>query len=256
MDDRPPFFDTQASANGRQPITANSLPPTGSCPESESLPLYLNNQLTPAERAAVEAWLARDPAAQAELAFYRQLKREMQQRPWLAAPPHLAREIVAQATAVPFWQSVRRPSLANWFYRGAGAALILLCLLLLWSLVQPGLALEWTVSGHPPEAFRVYRAPLGGGSPTLLGEIPVQPGAAAYRYVDNWLLPGAEYRYWVEAVNGGLVQSERVVGRSWELLPYQLALLLASLVMGYSLVLWLPVVADRWAGYGRREATV
>jgi len=46
-----------------------------------------------------------------------------------------------------------------------------------------------------------------------------------------------------------------VVGRSWELLPYQLALLLASLVMGYSLILWLPVVADWWAGHGRRAAT-
>jgi hypothetical protein len=255
MDDRPPIFDTQASANGRQPVTANSLPPAGTFLESESLPLYLNNQLTPAEREVVEAWLARDPAAQAELAFYRRLRRELQQRPRLAAPPHLAREIVAQATAVPFWQSVWQRSLADWFYRGAGAALSLLCLLLLWSLVQPGLALEWTVSGQPPEAFRVYRAPLGGGSPTLLSEIPVQPGTAAYRYVDNWLLPGGEYRYWVEAVNGGLVQSERVVGRSWELLPYQLALLLASLVMGYSLVLWLPVVADWWAGHGRRAAT-
>jgi hypothetical protein len=125
-------------------------------------------------------------------------------------------------------------------------AFSLIALLLLWVVVQPGLALEWTVAGGQPEAFRVYRAPLDGGAPTLLREIPAQADAAAYRYVDYKALPGQAYRYQVEAVNGHLVQSEWMVGRGWELLPYQLALLLVSLAAGYSLAAFIQIAAAHW----------
>jgi anti-sigma factor RsiW len=243
MDDRLPASEP--------PLVDNDSFPAVPRPMLDSLPLYLNNQLAPAERAAVAAWLADDPAAQAELAFYRQLQAGMGQRPLRTPPPALARTIAAQETAAPRWRAARTPAFYAWFYRGVGAAMSLLVLLLLWGLVQPGLALEWTVSGQQPEAFRVYRAPLDGGAPTLLSEIPVQPETAVYRYVDSWLLAGAEYRYWVEAINGDQIQSEWAVGRSWELLPYQLALLLVSLLIGYSLVLLLQAGTDYWVGRGR-----
>jgi hypothetical protein len=221
---------------------------------AETLPLYAANQLAPEQRAQVDAWLAADPAAQAELALWRQLQRGLLHRPAVSAPPDLARMILAQelpAYASTKGRSVgRQPAPSGWRRWGWRVALqgtfSLIALLLLWVVVQPGLALEWTVAGGQPEAFRVYRAPLDGGAPTLLREIPAQADAAAYRYVDYKALPGQAYRYQVEAVNGHLVQSEWMVGRGWELLPYQLALLLVSLAAGYSLAAFIQIAAAHW----------
>jgi hypothetical protein len=215
------------------------------------LPLYVNNTLDPEKRAAVEVWLADNPAAQADLALYRQLRQAGLTRPVPAAPPHLARQIAAAQTGQRLrsgrW-ALPRLQLTDWSIRwaqhGLGVAFSLLALIFLWILVQPGLAVEWTVDGGQSHAFRIYRAPVSGGAATLVAEIAAQPNATAYRYVDSLLLPGQEYRYWVEAVNGGQTQSAAMVANSRDLLPYQLALLLASLIIGYSLTVWLQQLTD------------
>jgi hypothetical protein len=110
----------------------------------------------------------------------------------------------------------------------------LVLLVALWAVVQPGIALQWSVAGTGASAYRVYRAPADTDEFSLLSEIPAQSNAQAYSFTDITSLPGQTYTYVVEAVaaNGQTTLSPLAVGRGLDVLPAQLALILTSLLAG------------------------
>jgi len=119
---------------------------------------------------------------------------------------------------------------------GFGAALLVF--VLLWALVRPGVVLGWTASGELPAAYRVYRSPLSGEMQALVGELAAAPTEDSYRYVDPFVLPLARYTYRVEAVaaDGRSLARQALVVDAAAALPGQLAVLLASLLVGWGAV--------------------
>jgi hypothetical protein len=106
---------------------------------------------------------------------------------------------------------------------------------LLWAAIRPGIALQWNVTNDSVQKFRIYRAVQGETEYRLISELPASGDLRQYSYVDMLMLPWQSYSYVVVGIRegGNLAPSEVVTGRAIEALPGQLALISASLFMGY-----------------------
>ncbi len=130
-----------------------------------------------------------------------------------------------------------------------GVFLALAVLVLSWAVLRPGVVLEWSVESPALEKFRVYRAVQPDAEFDLLEEVAASPSTGSYTFVDDVFLPAQPYVYRVEVVGStGSTYSQVVTGDTLAALLTQLAVLLASLVIGYSGVLLLQVQAAQ----GRR----
>ena len=120
-----------------------------------------------------------------------------------------------------------------------------------WAILQPGIQLEWAVDGGPLTAFRVYRTAVGGAQSDLHGGAPAEPGLQRYTFVDVRVLPAQTYVCRVEAVGaeGQAAASRAITTDAWPALPAQLALLVASLIVGCGAVMLL--LRCQPAGRGR-----
>lgn len=188
-----------------------------------------SNSLPPEERQRVEAWLLEHPQQQAQVEFWGQLRVSLQSRPQLTPGQNVWQGLHQQ---VALHQRQGKRSLIS---AAAGLALATLSLVLLWLTIRPGVMLYWSVSGGDNLTYQVYRAPTGSQEFILLGEVPGSPGVNQYSYLDALFLPGRSYIYRVEGVSpsGTPVVSQRVVSQSTAALPGQMAILLASLLVGY-----------------------
>jgi hypothetical protein len=140
-----------------------------------------------------------------------------------------------------------------------GGVLALAVVLLLWGSIQPGIVLRWSVDNVPLTAFRVYRAAAGSTDFELVQEVPAEPDAQQYTYVDPLLVPGRTYVYRVEGVGPGSksVFSQAVVASAIEALPGQLAILLIGLAGGYVTVFLMPRLGGNGSGrWGLRQLTI
>ncbi len=212
------------------------------------LPWYVNGTLAASERQAVEAWLRGSPEARAELAAVQQVCEAARRQPRHVPSPGVQTMVMARVHE----QAARRSTLpAPWLRWAWGAAMAAATLLVLWLTIQPGVALQWTVNDGPLTAFRVYRAPAGSAEFALLRELPARPEAQQYTYVDTLLAPWQTYVYRVEGISlaGQSILSQAIAGRAWEALPYQLAILVLSLLAGMLAVRLARQVWDNgWAG--------
>jgi len=125
---------------------------------------------------------------------------------------------------------------------------VVVVLIVLWSLFQPGIMLEWSVAGGPLTGFRVYRAPVGSADSGLLGEVPAEAAVQDYAYLDARLWPGQQYVYRVEAVGaeGQAAASQAIRVDGLAALPAQVAILLASVMAGCAVV----ALTSRWRSVG------
>lgn len=64
--------------------------------QRERLSAYLDNEITPQERAEIDAWLASDPSARAELESLRGVSRAIGNLPRVTAGPELADRVISQ----------------------------------------------------------------------------------------------------------------------------------------------------------------
>jgi hypothetical protein len=198
------------------------------------LPWYANHTLSAAERATVETWLKTQPAATAQLTAVDGLRAAISAQPRIAPPPAVRRKLLARL------KTERRAPVrlvrSTWWL---GSAVAVVLLVALWAVVQPGIALQWSVMGSGASAYRVYRAPVDSAEFSLLSEVPVQADTRAYTFTDVTSLPGQTYTYVVEVVanNGQSLASQTVTGRGLEALPAQLALVLTSLAAGVAVML-------------------
>jgi anti-sigma factor RsiW len=215
----------------------------------EWLPWYVNGTLGPAERRAVDEWLAGDPDAQAELAAWQRVRAQAVAQPQAALPAAVRARLMARVrsqTALPQARPAWRPS---WVW-GLGAALIVV--LLLWITVKPGIAVQWSVAQGQAGTFRVYRADAGSTEFVLVGQLAAQPGVRAYTFEDAWLAPWQSYVYRVQAVGqaGAVSSGPAVAGRGLDAFPYQIAILLTGLAAGYVVMAFM----SQWQAYGPRGA--
>ena len=131
-------------------------------------------------------------------------------------------------------RSARRlPGMPRWLPWAGGLALALAAVLVLWAVFQPGIGLQWTVSGSSVTAFRIYRAPMGSDNFQLVREVPARPGAQDYTYVDPVVLPSQTYIYRVEGVSQGQsALSPTLALNGAEAMRMQLLILMTGLVVG------------------------
>jgi len=157
------------------------------------------------------------------------LRYAVKSQPLLMPPEALRKRLMAAVGPQ------RRPALARW---GLGFGMAVLAFVLLWAVVKPGVVLGWTVNGNPPAAYRIYRSPTSGDGRVLVRELEASPVENSYQYVDLFILPAAHYTYAIEGVapDGRTVARQAVAVDSSTVLPGQLAILVASLLVGWGAV--------------------
>lgn len=199
------------------------------------LPWFLNQTLPPAEQEAVGRGLEENPLLRASLHKWQQLQRLVKAQPLQSPPATVKAQLMTRIRAC---NLPHRQVLPLWFVRGWGILLAVTTLLLLWGLLQPGVQLQWNVQAGRAIAFRIYRAPAGSTDFALLYEVTNPPIAPTYRFVDTAIWRGRAYTYRIVAFGpeGARVFSNEVTTDIFTALPGQLAVLLTSLMLGYSAV--------------------
>jgi hypothetical protein len=208
------------------------------------IPWYINGSLSPDEAEEVAYVIKQDDRARIEYEAWK----------------HIHAAVASQEQRVPsavdrqqIMSSLHQPNL----YKGilgqssrnllAGALLTLSILILLWLVVRPGVVLQWSIEKDGMTSYRIYRASQGSSQYEMLKEIPTQANQWRYNFVDTLLVPGRNYIYRVEGIgaDGVSAHSRTVNGRSLDILPSLLVLILASMIVGYGIVIvvqkpWLP----------------
>ena len=201
----------------------------------ELIPLYVSGALSHAERKAVEAWLREHPEATSQLETWKLVQAALKGRQEKSPPEGnlqaIRLRIHATETHISKYGTPR-------FAPVVGVMMAVLVLITLWMSVKPGINLEWSVSGESPKEFLVYRSSGDPDDYRLIREISARQDVEQYRYTDSFLLPGKEYSYRIIGVSydNQLVISD--IGRSSTagILPWLLAILLVSIVVGLSAI--------------------
>jgi hypothetical protein len=219
------------------------------------LPWHVNHKTTPGEHQAAGEAAQHHPV---ELALWQAVQTAVLSQPQLAPSAAVRRQIM---------NLTRQPQLSLWRTRWlpalSGLTLTVLALLMLWNVVRPGIGLQWSVTGELPVAFQVYRAPLGSDRFEFVREIPVQPGARTYTFIDTALWPGQAYQYRVVATSmaaahtgsapvgagptihvSGDSASDTIAAHGAEALPTQLIIVLSSLLLGLTVTYALQQFAE------------
>jgi hypothetical protein len=205
------------------------------------LPWYLNGTLSPSESRTIARWLRKSHGAlpdvgaprQTDLATWREVQRSVRSQPAAFPNPGVWRRIASEISHSPC-----RPLARIGTRLALGTCLALLLLALFWTILQPGVLLEWSARGGTVVAFRIYRAPLGTTDYSFVGQIPADPRPGRYHYVDAKLWPGQRFVYRIDVVGaGGRLAACRILsGNSLVALPAQMAVGAVSLVIGYGVV--------------------
>jgi hypothetical protein len=205
------------------------------------LPWYLNDTLSPEETLAVDEHIHHDTALPSILQEYQSLRNAIINQPLISPSFQIRTNLIEKIRA-----EANRPRSG----RLAWSTTVLLAIavfFLLWSILQPGILLEWTASGGDLSAFRVYRAPQGTTDFELVREISVQSQTNKYRFLDSLLFPGEKYIYIIEGINtsGEATIWETGQGNSLGTLPIQGAIVITSLLMAYSLIILLQNIRNK-----------
>jgi hypothetical protein len=190
---------------------------------ADLLPWYLNHSLSAAEQSVAEDQARHSPQ---RLHIWQGVRLAAMSQPARMPSALVRQRVLAQARGAA--RSGRAP---RWLPVVSGAVVTVLALVFLWSVVRPGIGLQWSVDGAIPIAFRVYRAPAGSNRFEIMREIPARSGIVDYSFVDTALWPGQTYQYRVEAVNADTV-SATIAANGADVLPAQLAIVLSSLLIG------------------------
>lgn len=111
-------------------------------------------------------------------------------------------------------------------------------LIILWSIIRPGIVLQWTIADIQLNDIRIYRTVQGREEFQIIYEARVQNRSNVYTFTDLLILPWQTYTYVLNGYNqdGISIASQQVIGRAVEALPGQLALISASLFTGYLVI--------------------
>ncbi len=197
----------------------------------ELIPWYLNGTLTGAELEAVEYFINNDPEGRAALDEWRRvqywMKRDADKKPPVDAEIRLFDRIRSQS----FEQ------LGIFHPYALGLSMVIL--VLLWTIIRPGITLHWSTLGYHVTTFRIYRSEINSIEYQLIDELPVDSATSEYSYVDLIIWPFEDYIYYVEGMDqaGSVGSSQIVASSALVALPGQLALICGSFFSGYGIIL-------------------
>lgn len=212
------------------------------------LPGYLDRSLSAAEHQAVEQGLQESPSLSQSLRKWQEVQVLIKGQALHQPSPAAQERLMARVRACNLPQRNATPV---WFTRAWGAALAVTTLLLLWAVLQPGIQLQWSVNQGHAAAFHIYRAPAGSADFALLYKSTNLPAAREYRFVDTALWRGQAYAYRIVALGPEEQRlfSNEVITDVYTALPGQLAVILTSIIIGYSAVTFI----ERWPVPPRRH---
>ncbi len=211
------------------------------------LPWYVNKTLTPPEHQRVEQGLKDHPDLNQTLREWHIVQTVVKGQPLQEPGTAVHERLMARVRAQNLPQ---RNATTLWFTRAWGLALAITALLFLWLLLRPGIQLQWSVHQGQVTAFAIYRAPAGSDDFALLHQSTNPPVAREYRYVDTSLWNGRAHAYRIVALGptGQQLFSNEVMAGAHTALPGQLAVVLTSIIVGYSAVM----LIERWPTPPRR----
>ena len=207
------------------------------------LPWYVNGTLSAREMRVVDQYLRQNPSAMRDVDIYRQYRLRMKSWEQYQPPSRLSADTLRRARTP-------RTTRASWLHPYAwGAALTIL--ILLWSVVRPGVVLEWDGAREDVSVFYIYRT-AEDGEFRRIGTVPVSAETQKYTYVDTMLFPWESYTYVVQGVQGESVRalSGSVERDALAVLPVQLMLVALSVMLGYGLAGLLRRFPERVGGMG------
>ena len=197
----------------------------------ELIPWYLNGTLTGAELEAVENFVLHDPQGKAALAKYQRLRLLFRPEDLKHPPDGVEERLFDRIRS----QSSEQLGILHPYALG----LSMVILVLLWVIIRPGVILNWRVAGGEVTSFKVYRANADGSKLLMLDEVPAEEVMTQYSYVDLFAWPFKAYVYSVEGMNRSTSLGTSIVTTSPAMiaLPGQVALICASFISGYGLIL-------------------
>lgn len=197
----------------------------------ELIPWYLNGTLKGKELEDVVDFILNDPEGRAALAEWRQVQHVIHTEERRAPPTRVEVRIFDRIRSQSFTQ------LGIFHPYAIGLSLVVLALL--WAIFRPGVILQWRILDDQITSFRIYRSEADGSKYQLLDEIPVNSPAPCCSYIDLFIWPLKEYIYYVEGVKvvestgiGQIITNSALIA-----LPGQIALISASFIVGYGIVL-------------------
>ena len=197
----------------------------------ELIPWYLNGTLTGDELEEVEYFIKNDSEGRAALNEWRRvqywMKRNAEKKPPVEAEIRLFDRIRSQS----FEQ------LGIFHPYALGLSMVIL--VLLWTIIRPGITLHWSTLGYQVTTFRIYRSEIHIKEYQLIDELPVDSATSEYAYVDLFIWPFEDYIYYVEGMDktGSMGSSQVIISSALVALPGQLALICGSFISGYGIIL-------------------
>jgi hypothetical protein len=202
------------------------------------IPWYFNGSLSEKERQKVDNELANDPILRETMADWKRLGwfvgHQTNLQPSEDLEDVLLRRVNAQSRNTYFYAHI---------YAIFMAAAILL---VLWAVFRPGISLQWSAYGDRVDSFRIYRSINDSSNYELIYETSAGKTDTHYSYVDTFLIPWSSYSYVVGGIKSGeeFALSEKVSSRAISVLPGQLALIITSLILGYTFTWMIKIKAS------------
>lgn len=197
----------------------------------ELIPWYLNGTLKATEQKELEKFVHNDPVGRAALAEWQRVQLLMQQDAVKLPPEGIEARLIDRIRS----RSSEQLGILHPYALG----LSFVILALLWAIIRPGVILNWRVTGSEVTSFRIFRSEADGSKYQMLDEVPVDAVKIGYTYVDLFAWPFSEYVYYVEGVNHSvsLGTSQITTDPVLIALPGQVALICASFICGYGVIL-------------------
>ena len=211
------------------------------------LPWYLNRTLTAPEHQKVTQGLQESPELVHSLQEWNTVQTLVKKQPLHQPSAAVQERLMARVRACNLPQQTTIPL---WFTRAWCMTLAITTLLFLWVTLQPGIRLQWSINQAQIAAFNIYRAPAGSADFALLYASTNPPQAREYRFVDTALWSGRAHSYRIVALGaeGQRLFSNEVIAGAHTALPGQLAVILTSIIVGYSAVM----LIENWPTPPRR----
>jgi hypothetical protein len=197
----------------------------------ELIPWYLNGTLTGTELDEVTDFCTNDPDGRAALVEWKKLH--------LLIHISEAKQPSVEIETRLFDRIRSRTSEQFGIFHPYALGLSLVILALLWMIIRPGVTLNWRITSTQATTFRIYRSEVDGTNYRLLDEIPVDASEVDYEYIDLFFWPLKDYIYYVEGMNQTISMgfSQIVASPALIALPGQIAMICASFIIGYGIIL-------------------
>jgi len=202
--------------------------------QKDLLPWFINESLSADEKQMVETWLQHNPEAYSLQNDTQRIASAVTSQESTAPDSLVKAQLFAKIRQA--GENRKSFDILQWAWSLPLAAVLIVIILVL---VQPVTQLQWSVRDDNLAAFRVYRAPAGGSTFELLGELPAADGQTNYEFTDETsYLPIKNYHYVIAIVaqNGSTAVSPTVSSNTLMTFASQFALLLTSFTLTFGMI--------------------